>query len=193
MKLVAGLGNPGPRYANTRHNVGFMVADCLAARGRATIERYEARFEGLLGEIVFGSERVLLLKPVTLMNLSGRSVSAVMRFYKLEPADLLVVYDDLDLPVGQLRIRATGSPGGHKGMTDILRSLATQDVPRMRIGIGSVHRSATVDHVLGKFAPDERPLIEEAVGLTADAVECWVKEGLTAAMNKFNRRPERDE
>ena len=193
MKLMAELGNPGPRYAQTRHNVGFMVADCLAARGRTTIERYEARFEGLLAEIALDVERVLLLKPTTLMNLSGRSVSAVMRFYKLEPADLLVVYDDLDLPVGQLRIRAGGSPGGHRGMTDILRALSTQDVSRMRIGIGSVHRSATVEHVLGKFDPDERPLIDEAVGLTADAVECWVKEGLTAAMNKFNRRAERND
>lgn len=188
MKLVAGLGNPGPRYARTRHNVGFGVADTLALRRGARIERYEARFEGLLEEIAVGGERVLLLKPMTMMNLSGRSVAAVVRFYKLPASDLMVVYDDLDLPVGGLRIRANGSSGGHNGMTDILRSLGTQDVARMRIGIGSVHRSDTVDHVLGRFAPDEQAAIDETIGRTADAVECWATEGLTPAMNKFNRR-----
>lgn len=193
MKLVAGLGNPGPRYAGTRHNVGFMVVDALAERRREKIDRYEPRFEGLLGELALGNERVLLLKPTTLMNLSGRSVSAVAGFYKLALADVLVVYDDLDLPVGQLRIRAGGSAGGHRGMGDIARALGTQEIARMRIGIGSVHRSQTVEHVLNRPSPAERPLIDEAVVLTADAVECWVTEGLTPAMNKFNRRGEAKE
>ena len=188
MKLIAGLGNPGPRYADSRHNIGFWVVDELARRWRADASRYEARFEGLLGQARRGGTTVLLLKPTTFMNLSGRSVGALARFYKLDRADLLVVYDDLDLPVGQLRLRAGGSSGGHNGMEDVLRSLGGDDVARIRIGIGKVHRDATVGHVLGRFAPDEQPLIDTAVTTAADAAECWLARGIAAAMNEFNRK-----
>lgn len=188
MKLVAGLGNPGPRYAATRHNVGFLTVDELARRWRADVTRYDRRCEGLTGEASVGSQTVLLLKPATFMNLSGQSVGALQRFYKLEPADVLVIHDDLDLPVGQLRIRASGSAGGHNGMTDVLRHLGSEAVPRIRIGIGKVHRDATVDYVLGKFAPDEAPLIQDAVARAADAVQTWLARGVDAAMNEFNRK-----
>lgn len=187
MKLIAGLGNPGPRYEGTRHNVGFSVADELARRwgvGGA----YDKDFEAVCGEAAVGGERVLVLKPQTLMNLSGRSVQAAVRFYKIALEDTLVVYDDLDLPVGQLRIRASGSAGGHRGLEDILGRCGSQDVPRIRIGIGKVHRSATVEHVLGRFAPDEREPVTEAISTAADAAVCWVGQGIATAMNKFNRR-----
>ncbi len=189
MKLVAGLGNPGPRYADSRHNIGYLVVDELARRWAADVARYHRDFEGLIGEAQALGQRVLLLKPTTFMNLSGRSVAAVRRFYKLATSDVLVIHDDLDLPVGQLRIRAYGSAGGHKGMTDVLQQLATDEVPRLRIGIDKVHPSATVEYVLSRFEPDERPLIETAVTTAADAVACWLRAGIDAAMNQFNRRP----
>lgn len=188
MKLIAGLGNPGKRYERTRHNVGFMVADEVAQRWKTAIDRFDRHYEGLLGEAHVGGERVILLKPMTFMNLSGASVNAVIRFYKLTPPDALIVYDDLDLPLGRLRVRADGSAGGHRGMSDIVARLGSSDVPRIRIGIGKVHKDATVDHVLGTFAPDEREPMEQAIASAADAVECWVREGVTAAMNRFNRR-----
>ncbi len=189
MKLVAGLGNPGPRYADSRHNIGYLVVDELARRWAADVSRYDRDFEGLIGEVQALGQRVLLLKPTTFMNLSGRSVAAVRRFYKLATPDVLVIYDDLDLPVGQLRVRASGSAGGHKGMTDVLQQLATDELPRVRIGIGKVHPSATVEYVLSRFEPDERPLMAAAVTTAADAVTCWLRDGTDAAMNQFNRRP----
>ncbi|MFO0840271.1 MAG: aminoacyl-tRNA hydrolase [Phycisphaerae bacterium] len=191
MKLIAGLGNPGRQYQGSRHNLGFEVLDALARRWRVDMTRFVERFEGLLGEAQAGEQRVLLLKPATYMNLSGRSVAAAARFYKIEPCDVLVVYDELDLPVGGVRIRASGSAGGHKGMEDVLRHLGTLDVPRIRIGIGKVHRAGTVEHVLGGFAPDERDAVAQAIQTADAAAECWVREGIDAAMNKFNPRRER--
>ena len=188
VKLIAGLGNPGPRYAESRHNVGFMVVDELARRWRADLSRYDRHFEGLVGEAQAGGQTVLLLKPATFMNLSGRSAAAVWRFYKLDLSDVLVIYDDLDLPVGQLRIRASGSAGGHKGMTDVIRNLGSDAIARVRIGIGKVHKDATVDYVLSRFDPVERSEIELTVGRAADAVSCWLARGLEAAMNEFNRK-----
>lgn len=198
MKLIVGLGNPGPRYADTRHNVGFVVADLLAKRWRTAVDAYDKRFEGLLGEAQRGDERIFLLKPMTFMNLSGRSVAAFVRFYKLAAADVLAIYDDMDLPVGRIRVRTSGSAGGQKGMVDILRHLGTQDVARIRIGIGRVHGAATVEHVLSKFDSRDRDDVESALGQAADAAECWISDGPVAAMNRFNRgdeppaaRPER--
>ncbi len=187
MKLIAGLGNPGPRYEHTRHNVGFMVADETARRWNIQL-RYERGYEGLVGDGVVAGERTLLLKPQTLMNLSGRSVAALARFYKLALGDLLVVLDDLDLPVGGLRMRADGSSGGHRGLSDVIEKLGSQEIARLRIGIGRVHRCETVGHVLGTFAPDEREAVAEVVQTAADAVECWATRGVQAAMNAFNRR-----
>ncbi len=190
MKLIAGLGNPGPRYADSRHNVGFLVVDELARRWRIEVTRYDRHFEGLVGEGPIAGQRCLLLKPATFMNLSGRSVAAVWRFYKLELADLLVVHDDLDLPVGKLRLRSEGSSGGHKGLGDVILQIGSEGFARLRVGIGKVHRAATVEYVLGAFGPQERELMETAVATAADAVESWLRNGIESAMNQFNRRRE---
>lgn len=164
--------------------MGFLVVDELARRWKATLE-LQVRFEGLLGDATVGDERVLLLKPLTYMNLSGRSVGGVLRYYKLACEAALVIYDELDLPLGKLRVRASGSAGGHRGMVDVIRHLGTEDVARIRIGIGR-GASHAVDHVLGGFRADERPAAEQAVARGADAAECWVRRGVTAAMNEFN-------
>lgn len=188
MKLIAGLGNPGRRYAGSRHNVGFLVVAELARRWQVGEARYERKFEGLLGQAQRAGERVLLLQPQTYMNLSGWSVSVAWRYYKLAPADLLVVVDDLDLPVGQIRLRAGGSSGGHKGMTDVIRHVGTDEFSRLRIGIGKVDPAATVEYVLSRFEPREREVIDTAIGTAADASECWLARGIEAAMNEYNRR-----
>jgi PTH1 family peptidyl-tRNA hydrolase len=186
VKLIAGLGNPGSRYAQTRHNVGYAVVDELARRWSLSGESYERRYEALLGDGQIANQRVLLLKPQTYMNLSGRSVLAVTQFYKLACADLLIVCDDLDLPVGRIRLRAGGSGGGQKGLENVLLRLASNDIPRLRIGIGKSPESVTTEYVLARFAPDEREAIEQALTAAADAVECWVQQGIDAAMNRFN-------
>lgn len=191
MKLIAGLGNPGPRYADSRHNVGFRVADELARRAGVELSRYDRHFEALLGEGQLRGQRVLLLKPQTFMNLSGRSVSAAWRFYKLPLVDLLIAYDDLDLPLGRLRVRACGSAGGHKGILDVMRSVGSAEVARVRIGIGNVQRGATVEYVLSRFLPQEREQIDEAVCSAADAIESWLTQGVDAAMNRYNPKPKR--
>jgi PTH1 family peptidyl-tRNA hydrolase len=188
VKLIAGLGNPGRRYVGSRHNVGYMVVDELARRWHVDLSRHDRHCEGLLGEGIAADQRVLLLKPTTLMNLSGRSVAAVWRFYKLDLGDVLVVHDDLDLPVGQIRLRALGSAGGHRGLLDVLRHLQSAEVPRLRVGIGKVHKAATVEYVLSRFEPAEQETVEEALTRAADVVECWLRDGITAAMNRFNRR-----
>ena len=188
MKLIAGLGNPGRRYAGSRHNVGFLVVAELARRWQVGEAHYERKFEGLLGQAQRAGERVLLLQPQTYMNLSGRSVSIAWRYYKLDPADLLVVVDDLDLPVGQIRLRPGGSSGGHKGMTDVIRHVGTDEFSRLRIGIGKVDPAATVEYVLSRFEPREREVIDAAIMTAADASECWLARGIEAAMNEFNRR-----
>ena len=194
MKLIAGLGNPGREYARSRHNIGYCVADELARRWSISLDRHNPRFDALAGDGPIAGARTLLLKPTTYMNLSGRSVAAALNFYKLDPlADLLVVLDDLDLPIGRVRLRATGSAGGHHGLEDIIRHIGTDALARLRVGIGRVHKDATVAHVLGAFAPDERDLIADAITRAADAAECWLREGLTAAMDKYNRRNESDD
>lgn len=190
MKLIVGLGNPGRPYEGTRHNVGFAVVDELARRHRADLTQFDRDFEALIGEASIAGERTWLLKPQTYMNLSGKSVAAVQRFYKLALSDLLIVSDDLDLPPGQIRIRANGSAGGQKGLSDVLAKLGSQDVARLRVGIGRVHRDATVDWVLSRFSPDEREMMQQAIAAASDAGECWVKDGVNAAMNKFNRKVE---
>jgi peptidyl-tRNA hydrolase, PTH1 family len=192
MKLIAGLGNPGPRYERTRHNVGFMVVDELLRRWGAGAAEYDKDYEAMVAEAAAGGQRVLLLKPQTFMNLSGTSVQAASRFYKIAGEDCLIVFDDLDLEPGQLRLRPTGSAGGHKGMADVIGRCGTDAIGRLRIGIGRVHRAATVEHVLGRFAPGERETMERVIELAADAAACWTTEGMTAAMNRFNVRREED-
>jgi PTH1 family peptidyl-tRNA hydrolase len=183
MKLVVGLGNPGKRYSETRHNLGFKVINELARRHQ--VQKEEHRFDAIIGHCRMGGEKVLLLKPLTFMNLSGRAVQPVMRFYKIPLQDLLVVYDDMDLPPASLRIRAAGSSGGHKGMASIVELLASQDFARIRIGIGRPPYGVT-EWVLSAPPAEERPEYEAAVLQAADAVEYWVKDGIVQVMNRFN-------
>jgi peptidyl-tRNA hydrolase, PTH1 family len=184
MKLVVGLGNPGSKYAGTRHNIGFEVIDRLAEGGAGA--RFTRKFDSLLAEAEIDFRRVLLLKPETFMNLSGRSVAQAVRFYKLELSDLLVVCDDLSLPLGKLRIRGGGSDGGQKGLRDITAHLGTEAFARLRIGIGERGAIDATDFVLSRFRSAERPVIEDALILASQAVAVWVSQGLAAAMNRFN-------
>lgn len=186
MKLIVGLGNPGPKYDRTRHNVGFRVVDELARRwGQSlTQEKFHAWFaKGRLGD-----QEVALLKPTTFMNRSGQSVLAAGRFFQIELFDLLVISDDLALPVGRLRIRAKGSSGGQKGLQDIIERLGTSDFARLRLGIGAAVGDPT-DYVLTRFDPQEEELIDQTCRAAADAVECWVSQGTEAAMNRYNAAP----
>jgi PTH1 family peptidyl-tRNA hydrolase len=185
MKLVVGLGNPGRKYLGTRHNVGFLVLGELARRfGTA---RPKEKFQAEVVEADLNGERALLLCPLTFMNRSGSSVAAARDFYKLETDELLVVCDDLNLPLGKLRFRAKGSSGGQKGLADVVRSLGTEEFPRLRIGIGSPPegRDAT-GFVLARFAAEERPQIEEAVQRAAEAVAGWARQGIQYCMNQYN-------
>jgi PTH1 family peptidyl-tRNA hydrolase len=184
LKLVVGLGNPGSRYEGTRHNVGFDVVDRLAAGGSGA--RFSRKFDGLVAETEIDFRRVLLLKPETFMNLSGRSVRQALQFYKLDLANLLVVCDDLNLPLGKLRIRAGGSDGGQKGLRDIAAQLGTEDYPRLRIGIGENGPMDAVDFVLTRFRSAERSVIDEALITATQAVAVWATQDLAAAMNRFN-------
>lgn len=183
MKLIVGLGNPGPRYAGTRHNAGFDVVDVLGARWRIslTAEKFHAWF----GVGDFGGERVALLKPTTYMNRSGQAVLAAGQFYKLELTDLLVVVDDHALPLGKLRIRKSGSSGGHNGLEDIVTRLGSDAWCRLRVGIGEPVGDMK-DFVTSGYSESEKPVIAAAVQRAADAVECWVKDGPDQAMNRFN-------
>jgi PTH1 family peptidyl-tRNA hydrolase len=187
VKLVVGLGNPGPRYARTRHNVGFRVLDAVAVRlGAAPPVR---RFAGHFAEGTLAGERVGLLAPETFMNRSGEAVAqALAALAVADPArDLLVVFDDADLPLGRLRLRAHGSSGGHNGFADVLERLGTEEVPRLRFGIGRpAEPRDTVDYVLEPFTPAEEEPLALAVPRAADAVECFVREGVAAAMNRYN-------
>src|SRR4051794_18429093 len=184
MKLVVGLGNPGSKYEGTRHNIGFEVIDRLAAGGSGV--KFTRKFEGLVAETEIDFRRVLLLKPQTFMNLSGRSVGQALRFYKIDLADLLVVCDDLSLPLGKLRLRGGGSDGGQKGLRDITAHLGTDAYPRLRLGIGERNEADAVDFVLSRFRGVERPVIDDALILASQAVAVWVAQGLDAAMNRFN-------
>ncbi len=185
MKLVVGLGNPGRKYEGTRHNVGFRVAAELTAKfGTSSPKR---AFQGEVVEARIGEEKALLLCPHTLMNLSGQSVLAARDFYKIPHEQLIVIGDDLNLPLGKLRFRKSGSSGGQNGLKDILRRLGNDDIPRLRIGIGSpIAGRNTADFVLGRFAKDEITEIEIAIGRAADAVALWVREGIVPVMNQFN-------
>jgi len=183
MKVVVGLGNPGGRYQGTRHNVGFDVVDYLASGPQAV--RFQDRFHAQVAELHEGGEKLLLVKPETFMNLSGRSVRQVLDFYQVPPSDLLVVCDDMNLPLGKLRIRARGTHGGHNGLRDIQNHLGGVEYARLRIGVDAP-RDDAIDHVLGKFRPTERAMIEDAVALAGQAVMVWAAQGVEAAMNKYN-------
>ncbi|MFO0927001.1 MAG: aminoacyl-tRNA hydrolase [Gemmataceae bacterium] len=185
MRVIVGLGNPGKQYHGTRHNVGFAVVDSLAQSPQAG--RFQARFQGQVAELHDGEHKVLLVKPETFMNLSGRCVRQVTDFYQVAATDLLVVCDDVNLPLGKLRVRAKGSHGGHNGLRDIQNHLGTTDYPRLRIGVGAAAEPGElVDHVLTRFKPSERPLIDDAVALAAQAAAVWIQQGIDVCMNQFN-------
>ena len=197
MKLVIGLGNPGREYVASRHNVGFDCVDQLAARlgwvGKP--EQFnqlaKSKFDALAMDGVLptsgGSEKLLLLKPMTYMNLSGRTVRAAMDFYQVQPADLMIVLDDIALPCGKIRIRPAGSSGGHNGLKDIERALGTSQYPRLRIGVDAPPpRVPQKDYVLGKFTPEQREWIDPALGRAAGAVATWIDKGIEPAMSQFN-------
>jgi PTH1 family peptidyl-tRNA hydrolase len=184
MKLIVGLGNPGSRYAGTRHNVGYATVDLLAESPHAT--RFQSRFQAQIAELREGLEKVLLVKPETFMNLSGRCVREVVDYYQIPLEELLVVCDDVNLPLGKLRFRARGTHGGHNGLRDIQNHLGTTEYSRLRIGVGSPGEGDMVDHVLGRFRPAERAVIEDAVGIAAQAVMVWVQRGTEVCMNQYN-------
>lgn len=191
MKVVVGLGNPGAEYERTPHNMGFLVVDCLAERLGCRLKD-SARFEARVGAATHAGEELILVQPQTYMNSSGRAVGAVLRYRKLEPADLLVVVDDADIPLGCLRLRKKGGTGGHRGLASIGEVLGTQDYGRVRVGIGRGARAdELVDHVLGSFGREEWAVAREAVEAAADAVLGIVEQGMDAAMNRFNTRPEK--
>ena len=185
-QLIVGLGNPGAKYDRTRHNVGFDLIDRLAQRWQVPLTD-QKKFQGIAGEGFAGRAKVRLLKPQTFMNLSGQSVRALLDWYKLKPQEVLVLYDDLDLPVGKLRIRLSGSAGGHNGMKSIISHLGTSEFPRLRVGIGKSN-DETISHVLGKFMAEEAKLVSEALDLAGDAVELSLRDGVEKAMNKFNNK-----
>lgn len=190
MKLVVGLGNPGPEYERTRHNVGFVVVDRLARRyADPSMSTPRAKFSGLLVEAEIEGEKTLLLKPTLYMNRSGESVAEIVRFYKLDPTeDLLVLVDDVALQVGLIRLRAEGGDGGHNGLGDISTRLGRVDWARCRIGIDPPGRIPQKDYVLGKFTPEQQELIEPAIEDAVAATASWVKRGIKETMNRFNRR-----
>jgi PTH1 family peptidyl-tRNA hydrolase len=184
MKLIVGLGNPGPKYVGTRHNIGYEVIDYLAAGPGGSA--FREKFEAFVAELKEGDETVLVMKPLTFMNLSGRAVRAALDFYKLAMDQVLVVCDDFNLPLGKLRIRAKGSHGGQNGLRNIQEQLGTDAYTRLRIGVGEPTVGDAVDHVLSKFKPGERKAIEEAVATAAQAALVWLRQGTEAAMNRFN-------
>lgn len=187
MKMIVGLGNPGREYARTRHNVGFDVVERVAER-IGTGWRRSWRWPVEVGEGSLGGRTVWLVKPRTFMNASGPPVAAWARKKGVAPADVLVVYDDVDLPVGQLRLRKKGGPGGHNGMKSVIAAFGTEEFPRLRVGVGRPEGGGRdmVEHVLSTFAPDEREAMDAARARAADAIERAVEQGLDRAMNEFN-------
>lgn len=186
MALVVGLGNPGVKYDGTRHNIGF---DCLNEfRTKMGSAHLQTKFEGQFAKGRIGERDVCLVWPLTFMNCSGRCVSQFARFYKVEVGNILVICDDLSLPLGKLRLRKSGSSGGQKGLSDIIQSLGTQDVPRLRIGIDATPENwDTADFVLSKFSSSERNVVDQSLVFAGQAISTWIDDGMDVAMNKFNR------
>jgi peptidyl-tRNA hydrolase, PTH1 family len=192
-RLIVGLGNPGAKYDRTRHNIGFEVIDALVKRYPDASLVENKRFQGIAGEFRSGGERTVLLKPTTFMNLSGQAVRAVLDWYKLEPESVLVVYDDMDLPTGKLRLRLSGGAGGHNGMKSIIAHLGTKEFPRLRLGIGATDKGeardqAVVSHVLGRFAPEDRKIVDAVIPMAVDAIDLSLRKGFERAMNLYNGR-----
>ncbi len=188
MKVVVGLGNPGKEYERDRHNIGFVVVDAFARKHGFEFRR--RKFRSTLAEGRFGSEKLLLSKPLTFMNLSGEAVAPLAAFYKLPSESLLVVADDLDIPLGEIRLRPKGGSGGHNGLKSIIDHLGTREFPRLRIGIGRPPAGVDpADYVLQPFSPEEIPVVELVVERAVGAIETWILRGIETAMNEFNRKP----
>ena len=187
LRLIVGLGNPGADYAQTRHNAGFTLVEKLAAGWKA-VWANERKFKARIAQAECNGVRVLLCQPQTFMNLSGAAVGALVNFYRLQPqSGLLVVVDDADLPLGEIRLRAGGGSGGHHGLESIEQHLGTNEFARLRLGIGRAEGAREItDHVLGRFDAGEAALMEKVLGRAADQVECWVAAGIEKAMNQFN-------
>jgi PTH1 family peptidyl-tRNA hydrolase len=186
LRLIVGLGNPGAEYARTRHNAGFLLADALASRWRARWS-LERKFQSRLARCGRGESRVLLCQPQTFMNASGEAVAALMRFYQATPDGLLVVVDDADLPLGEIRLRPGGGSGGHHGLESLAQHLGTQAFARLRVGIGRRSGAREITgHVLGRFDADETVALDDVLRAAADQVECWLDAGIQKAMNSFN-------
>ena len=185
IRLIAGLGNPGREYEQTRHNVGFLVVDRLAAQFGSTWEK-----SSKWGAISAKCGEVILVKPMTYMNRSGEPLGAIGQFYKIEPPEILIVLDDLALPPGRLRLRARGGAGGHNGLESILAQFGTEEIPRLRIGIGAPPHDGSVDYVLSRFFDDEKALVASTIDRAAEAVKWAIDKGLVSAMNNFNQTEE---
>ena len=185
MYLIVGLGNPGREYENTRHNVGFVAIDYLAQQIGTKLSKI--KFKGVYGEGFIGNEKCILLKPQTFMNLSGQSVREAAEFYKIEPQNIIVLYDDVTLEVGKVRIRPSGSAGGHNGMKNIIYLLNTDEFPRIRFGVGAPEHDL-VDHVLGKFSEEDGKSVTKAIKNTEDILNVIFKMGVSEAMSRFNNR-----
>lgn len=184
MFIIAGLGNPGKKYENTRHNMGFLTIDRLAEK--YNIRTDKIKFKSLVGEGCIAGQKVVLIKPQTYMNLSGEAIREVMAFYKLEPENLIVIYDDLDIPTGSLRIRKSGSAGTHNGMKSVVYQLQSDQFPRIRIGIGSDRRGDIIDFVVGNVSSEEKAVLEETIDQSVKAIECIIAEDIDMAMNRYN-------
>ena len=192
MYVIAGLGNPGKKYENTRHNIGFITIDQLAEKHDIKVDKL--KFKALVGEGRISGQKVILVKPQTYMNLSGESLQEVVNFYKVEPENLIVIYDDIDLELGTLRIRKAGSAGTHNGMRSVVQHLNSKDFPRIRIGMGGPGKRDLVDFVIGGFTKDEKGPLEETVTKAVEAIECIVEKDTDMAMNRFNtkKRPKKE-
>ena len=186
MKLIVGLGNPGKKYEKTRHNTGFLVLDELAKDLGVSISIN--KFKALICKCNYKNENILLMKPQTYMNLSGEAVIEAMNFYRLTPSDIIIIYDDLDLPIGKIRLRQQGSAGGQNGVKNIILHLHTQEFDRIRVGIGKDSHIPTADYVLGKTKEDDLLEYEKSIKYAKDAILCAVEEGFSKAMTKFNRK-----
>lgn len=187
MYIIVGLGNPGKRYEHTKHNVGFVTLDYLAQNNGIKINKI--KHKALVGEGWIANKKVLLVKPQTYMNLSGNSVREIMEFYKEEAEHLIVIYDDVDIPLGSLRIRKKGSAGSHNGMKSIIYDIQSDQFPRIRIGIGADRKMELADYVLGGFRKEEKTLMEGTIKAAASAVECLLEKGIDIAMGEYNSKP----
>lgn len=188
--IIAGLGNPGRKYENTRHNLGFITVDKIAEDNGISVKKI--KFKSLVGEGVIGSDKVILMKPQTFMNNSGEALREIVNFYKIPPENLIVIYDDFDIPIGSIRVRKFGSAGTHNGMRSVIRLLGFDNFPRIRIGIDSTIKNDLIDFVTGGFRKEEVPLLEEAVTNGAAAAETIVTKGIDLAMNRYNTKKTRE-